>query len=85
MVNTMISVTNALKGAGIDIKKKDDRDLHDIHANQLFHIVAAGNHPVNADCHQHQRQHINAAVCEKKFQLVNHRIRSFPVQFPKSE
>ncbi len=41
MVNTMISVTNALKGAGIDIKKKVFREIYDNLGGNLRIIVSA--------------------------------------------
>ena len=41
MVNTMISVTNALKGAGIDIKKKVFKEIYDNLGGNLRIIVSA--------------------------------------------
>ena len=41
MVNTMISVTNALKGAGIDIKKKVFKEIYDNLGGRLRIIVSA--------------------------------------------
>ena len=41
MVNTMISVTNALKGAGIDIKKKVFKEIYDNLGGRIRIIVSA--------------------------------------------
>lgn len=41
MVNTMISITNALKGAGIDIKKKVFKEIYDNLGGNLRIIVSA--------------------------------------------
>lgn len=41
MVNTMISITNALKGAGIDVKRKVFKEIHDNLGGNLRIVVSA--------------------------------------------